>query len=78
MKDVDCVSIIKVSWKLYDIVEFGYLVNGVVKNSLEWLEKQCLLLVDMVLYLFQILVKLGDIDLEKLINNLYVILMIID
>jgi hypothetical protein len=78
MKDSDRASIIKASWKLHDIVESGYLANGAVKNSPEWLEKQRLLLADMALHLLQTSVKPGDIDLEKLTNNLHAILTITD
>lgn len=54
------------------------LANGAVKNSPEWLEKQRLLLADMALHLLQTSVKPGDIDLEKLTNNLHAILTITD
>ena len=54
------------------------LANGAVKNSPEWLEKQRLLLADMALHLLQTSVTPGDIDLEKLTNNLHAILTITD
>ena len=54
------------------------LANGAVKNSPEWLEKQRLLLADMALHLLQTSVKPGDIDLEKLTNNLHAILTLTD
>lgn len=78
MKDADRASIIKASWKLHDLVESAYFNHPASKGSPDWQEKQRLLLADMALHLLQTSVKPGDIDLQKLTNNVHAILTISD
>jgi len=71
-------ELVNQSWDMHSIVENAYLANPAVKGDEKWLEKQRLLLADMALHLFQTAVKPGDIELDKLKNNLHAILTIAD
>lgn len=69
---------IKKSWKMHSKVEQSYLNNLSIKGDDQWLEKQRLLLADMALHLLQTAINPGEIELEKLKNNLHAILTITD
>lgn len=64
------------SWKLHSLVESSYLNNPAKKGDDEWLEKQRILLADMALHLLQTSINPGEIELDKLRNNLHAILTI--
>ena len=68
--------ILKTSWELHDQVEDSYLNNSAKQGDEEWLEKQRTLLADMALHLLQTSVSPGEIELDKLRNNLHAILTI--
>ena len=78
MKESDKLELLKISWQLHSQVERAYLNNSSKKNDEAWLEKQRLLLADMALHLLQTSIKPGEIELEKLRNNLHAILTISD
>ena len=69
---------IKTSWELHGQVESSYLNNSAKPTSDGWLEKQRMLLADMAIHLLQTSVKPGEIELDKLRNNLHAILAISD
>lgn len=71
-------QILKTSWELHSQVEAEYLNNQAKKGDDEWLEKQRILLADMALHLLQTSIKPGEIELDKLRNNLHAILTITD
>lgn len=71
-------AIIKTSWEIHSQVESSYLNNPAGKGDKNWLEKQRMLLADMALHLLQTSLKPGEINLEKLRNNLHAILTISD
>ncbi len=71
-------KIIKTSWELHSLVEAAYLHDPVKKGDEQWLEKQRILLADMALHLLQTSIKPGELELEKLRNNLHSILTISD
>ena len=71
-------EMIKTSWELHRQVEASYLANQAKKGDDEWLEKQRMLLADMALHLLQTAIKPGEIQLDKLRNNLLAILTITD
>lgn len=78
MNDSERNELIKNSWALHRLVENSYLANGAAKGDDEWLEKQRILLADMAIHLLQTAIRPGDIELEKLKNNLHAILTIAD
>lgn len=71
-------ELIKTSWELHRVVEHSYLTNSVAKGDDEWLEKQRILLADMAIHLLQTALRPGELELEKLKNNLHAILTISD
>ncbi len=66
------------SWSIHDVVESSYLENPAVKGDQEWSEKQRVLLADMAIHLMQTALNPGDIDLDKLRNNIHAVLTITD
>lgn len=78
MNDIERKALIKTSWDLHSSVENSYLSNSAQKGDEAWLEKQRVLLADMAIHLLQTAMKPGDIELEKLKNNLHAILTISD
>ena len=78
MKESDKLELLKISWQLHSRVETAYLNHSSKQNEEAWLEKQRLLLADMALHLLQTSIEPGDIELEKLRNNLHAILTISD
>ncbi|MEL4455239.1 hypothetical protein [Lutimonas vermicola] len=78
MNKDDRLNIVKASWRLHDEVENAYLDHPARRGDDEWLEKQRILLADMALHLLQTSIKPGEIELDKLRDNLYSILTISD
>lgn len=78
MNDIERKTLINTSWDLHHTVESSYLANSAVKGDAQWLEKQRILLADMAIHLLQTAIKPGDIELDKLKNNLHAILTIAD
>lgn len=71
-------ELIKSSWVLHSVIEISYLSNAATKGDSGWLEKQRILLADMAIHLLQTAIKPGEIELDKLKNNLHAILTISD
>ena len=71
-------SIINTSWELHSQVEASYLKNQAKQGDDAWVEKQRILLADMALHLLQTSIGQGEIELDKLRNNLHAILTITD
>lgn len=78
MNDIERNQLIKTSWQLHSVVENCYLNNPATQGDEEWLEKQRILLADMAIHLLQTAIKPGNIELDKLKNNLNAILTITD
>lgn len=78
MNKEERLKILKTSWDLHSRVETNYLNNQAKLGDEEWLEKQRLLLADMSLHLLQTSISPGEIELDKLRNNLHAILTITD
>lgn len=76
MSDIEKKDLLATSWKLHDLIEKDYLAHPATKGDKYWLEKQRLLLADMAIHLLQTSMKPGEIELDKLKNNLYSILTI--
>ena len=78
MNKVDRLKIIETSWEIHSQIEASYLGNQAKLGDGEWLEKQRILLADMALHLLQTSIHPGEIELDKLRNNLHAILTIAD
>jgi hypothetical protein len=78
MKDVERKKLIKTSWELHSSIESSYLAHPGSKGESKWLEKQRILLADMAIHLLQTAIAPGDIEIDKLKNNLHAILTISD
>ena len=78
MNDEEQQKLIEISWELHSAVESSYLNNSAIKGDENWQEKQRILLADMAIHLLQTAVKPGNIELDKLRNNLHAILTISD
>ena len=78
MNETERGKLIKDSWDLHSIVEHSYLTNSAAKGDELWLEKQRILLADMAIHLLQTAIKPGELQTEKLKNNLHAILTIAD
>lgn len=78
MTEVDKLELIKTSWELHGQVEASYLKHKASRGDDEWLEKQRFLLADMALHLLQTAIKPGDINLERLRDNIHAVLTISD
>jgi hypothetical protein len=78
VNDIEREELIKTSWELHSSVEAAYLTTPASKKDPEWLEKQRILLADMAIHLLQTAMQPGDIELDKLRNNIYAILTITD
>ena len=78
MNDVERQKLIKTSWEIHRVVETAYLNLSATIGDDEWLDKQRVLLADMALHLLQTALNSGEIELDKLKNNLHSILTISD
>ena len=72
------INIVETSRELHHQVEAMYLKNQVHKGDAMWLETQRILLADMALHLLQTSINPGEMELDKLRNNLHAILTISD
>ena len=75
-------AIIKSGWQIHAAVEEAAFRHMAVKGegapSPEWRDKQRLLLADMAIHLLQTALRPGEIELDKLRNNLHAIMTIAD
>jgi hypothetical protein len=72
-------ELLRMGWDIHGAVEEGYRQHPATRHDPEdWREKQRLLLADMAIHLLQTALKPGDIELDKLRNNLHAILTISD
>jgi hypothetical protein len=71
-------DILKLSWSIHDDVEQAVLKHPASQNDESWPEKQRLLLADMALHLLQTALKPGELQKDKLTNNLNAILTLSD
>ncbi len=78
MKEVEKLELIKTSWELHSQVETSYLDNLASRGDDGWLEKQRYLLADMALHLLQTAIKPGDMNMERLRDNIHAVLTISD
>jgi len=82
LDDVTRAGIIKSGWQIHAVVEEAAFRHPATKGegapSAQWLDKQRLLLADMAIHLLQTALKPGEIELDKLANNLHAILTISD
>jgi len=78
MNDAERQQIIKTSWEIHNKVEMAYLNLSATKGDDDWLEKQRVLLADMALHLLQTALNPGELEIDKLKNNLHSILTISD
>jgi hypothetical protein len=82
MNDLQRTEIIQMGWRIHSVVEESYLrqigTKGAESGAEDWPEKQRLLLADMAIHLLQTAINPGNIELDKLRNNLYAILTISD
>jgi hypothetical protein len=78
MDDLTRADIIKTSWGMHRVVEERLLGHPATRDSHDWLDKQRLLLADMAIHLLQTALKPGEIELDKLRNNLHAVLTISD
>ena len=78
MNNDERLEIVKTSWELHSQIEASYINNQAIPGDEDWLEKQRILLADMALHLLQTSINPGEIELDKLRNNLHAILTITD
>lgn len=79
MDDLKRNELVRMGWDIHAAVEDGYLRHPATRQEPEaWRERQRLLLADMAIHLLQTAIKPGDIQLEKLTDNLHAILTIAD
>lgn len=71
-------ELIKTSWLIHKQIENSYVANTAAEGDVKWPEKQRILLADMAIHLLQTALKPGEIELDKLRNNLHSILTISD
>ena len=78
MDDQTKADILKTSWGIHRTVEERLLSHPATRDSHDWHDKQRLLLADMAIHLLQTALEPGDIELDKLRNNLHAVLTISD
>jgi hypothetical protein len=82
MEDFMRAELVKAGWEIHRVVEESLLRHTATRTAgtatAAWQEKQRLLLADMAIHLLQTALKPGDIELDKLRNNLHAILTISD
>ncbi|QOL51574.1 hypothetical protein [Massilia litorea] len=72
-------ELLRMGWEIHAAVEEAYLLHPATRNDPgAWQARQRLLLADMAIHLLQTAIGPGDIELEKLRNNLHAILTISD
>lgn len=78
MNDIERDALIKASWELHALIERSLLANPAVKGGEQWSEKNRLLLADMAIHLLQTALKPGELDIARLQQNLYSVLVVAD
>lgn len=78
MNEIQRDKIIAESWRAHALIEEHYLNNNAAKGDANWQEKQRILLADMALHLLQTALNPGDLKIDKLKNNIFSILSIVD
>jgi hypothetical protein len=78
MDDLTKAGIIKTSWEIHRLVEERLQGHPATRGTDAWPDRQRLLLADMAIHLLQTALKPGDIELDKLRNNLHAILTVSD
>lgn len=79
MDDTTRNELARKGWEIHRVVEEHYHLDPATRQDPEaWLDKQRLLLADMAVHLLQTAIQPGNIELEKLTNNLNAILTIAD
>jgi hypothetical protein len=73
VNDAERAAIIRAGWEIHGMVE-----EAAFSAAADPLERRRLLLADMAIHLLQTAIKPGDIELDKLRNNLHAILTIAD
>jgi len=71
-------DILTLSWSIHDQVEEAIRMHPASRADENWQEKQRLLMADMALHLLQTALKPGELQKEKLVNNLNAILTLSD
>lgn len=71
-------EILTLSWSIHDQVEQAILRHPASSGDFNWPEKQRLLIADKALHLLQTALKPGELEQEKLANNLNAILSLSD
>lgn len=72
-------ELVRMGWDIHGVVEDSYRQHPAARSDPQaWREKQRLLLADMAIHLLQTALQPGEIELEKLRNNLHAILTISD
>ena len=78
MNENEKLELIKTSWEGYIQGEASFLDHPASRGDEGWLEKQRFLLADMALHLLQTSMKPGEINLERLRDNIHSVLTIIE
>ncbi|WP_168710028.1 hypothetical protein [Massilia sp. Mn16-1_5] len=79
MDDTKRSELVRMGWDIHGVVEEHYHCDPATRNEPDaWREKQRLLLADMAIHLLQTALQPGNIELDKLTNNLNAILTIAD
>ena len=82
MDEAKRAELIQLGWQIHAVVEESYRLHPATRGgeggSDHWTEKQRLLLADMAVHLLQTAIKPGELELDKLRNNLHAILTISD
>lgn len=72
-------ELVRMGWDIHGAVEDSYHVHPAGRNDGDaWLDKQRLLLADMAVHLLQTAIAPGELEPEKLRNNLNAILVVAD
>lgn len=72
-------ELVRMGWEIHAVIEESYHAHPAGPDDVEgWREKQRLLLADMAMHLLQTAIAPGEVELEKLRNNLNAILVIAD
>ena len=72
-------ELVRMGWDIHGVVEASYHAHPAGRGDGDaWLERQRLLLADMAIHLLQTAIAPGELELDKLRNNLNAILVIAD
>ena len=78
MLDEQKQQLIDLTWQIHQHVEDAYAADKSSKQDVGWQQKRRLLLADMAIHLLQTALKPGELDEDKLGNNLYSMLTVAD